>query len=406
MGGQNNLFYSRRIGLYEDNPVRIWGGARLNSRIKDWDLGLLNLQTASFEDLPSENFGAFRVKKRAFNEYSYLGGMATSRLGVDGTYNLSYGVDGVIRVFGDDYLTVRLAQTLQDSAENNPLSMDPTSITLDWERRKQEGLSYSAGLTYSGTDFNPGIGFEMIDDFIATASNLQYTWISPEEFWLQSHNIKLFNYAFFRLPSYDLMMYSLNPTWTFTSKNNWMGSVGPVFKIDQLEEDFELNDSISIPVGRYEYLSGEMMLMTPGTSSFYTIFMLEGGAYFDGYKLSPSIEPKWNIGASVELGGLYRLDLIRFPDRHQSLNNHIAGLRALYMLSTRLSLSAFVQYNSAIHKIISNVRFRYNPKEGTDLYVVFNEGRNTWLEREIPQLPDYEARNITVKYTYTFEVQR
>ena len=67
--------------------------------------------------------------------------------------------------------------------------MDPTSITVNWERRKQEGVSYSAGLTYSGTDFDPGIGFEMIDDFIASAPSTAYTWISPDESWLQSHNI-------------------------------------------------------------------------------------------------------------------------------------------------------------------------------------------------------------------------
>ena len=185
-----------------------------------------------------------------------------------------------------------------------------------------------------------------------------------------------------------------------------MGSIGPVFRSDQLEEGFELSDSVIVPVGKYQYLSGQMMLMTPGTSSFYTIFMFEGGGYFDGYKLSPAVQPKWNIGASVELGGLYQLDLIRFPDRGQALNNHIAGLRALYMFSTKLSLSAFVQYNSAINKVLSNVRFRYNPKEGTDLFVVFNEGRNTWLDREVPNLPEYDARNITVKFTYTFEVQR
>ncbi|MCK5693849.1 MAG: carbohydrate binding family 9 domain-containing protein [Bacteroidales bacterium] len=406
LGGQNMLFYSRRIGLYEGNPVRIWGGARLNSRINNWDIGLLNLQTASIEDLPSENFGAFRIKKRAFNEYSYLGGMLTTRLGVDGTYNIGYGVDGVVRVFGDDYLTLRWAQTFHDNAENNPISMNPTSITLNWERRKREGLSYSAGLSYSGTDFEPGIGFEMIDDFIATAPSLRYTWISPEASWLQSHNIWLFNYVFFRVPDYLLMIYNLNPTWSFSSKNSWMGSVGPVYRIDQLEENFELSDSVIVPAGRYEYLSGELMLQTPGTSSFYTIFMFAGGGYFDGYKISPSIQPKWNLGASVELGGIYRLDLIRFPDRMQSLNNHIAGLRALYMFSTKLSLSAFVQYNSAINKVLSNIRFRYNPKEGTDLYVVFNEGRNTMLEREVPNLPVYDARNITVKFTYTFEVQR
>lgn len=406
LGGQNNLFYSRQIGLHEGNPVRIWGGARLNSRVNDWDIGLLDLQTASFEDLPSENFGAFRVKRRAFNDYSYLGLMLTTRLGVDGTYNIGYGMDGVVRVFGDDYLTIRFAQTLKDSAENNPLSLDPSSLMINWERRKQEGLSYSAGFTYSGTDFEPGIGFKMIDDFIATATGLRYTWISPESSWLHSHNIWLFNYAFLRIPENTLLIYNLNPTWSFTSKNNWMGSIGPVYRIDQLQEEFELSDSVLVPTGRYEYISGELMLTTPGTSSFYSIIMFEGGGYFDGYKLTPSIQPKWNIGASLELGGMYQLDLIRFPDRNQRLNNHIAGLRALYMFSTKLSLSAFVQYNSAINKVLSNIRFRYNPREGTDLYVVFNEGRNTWLDREVPKLPVYDARNITIKFTYTFEVQR
>jgi len=406
LGGQNNLFYSRRIGLYEGDPVRIWGGARLNSRINTWDIGLLNLQTASFEDLPSENFGAFRVKKRVFNEYSYLGAMLTTRLGVDGTYNIGYGLDGVIRVIGDEYLTIRMAQTLQDSVENDPLSMEPTSITLNWERRKLEGFSYSAGLTYSGTSFNPGIGFEMIDDFIASAPSLTYTWISPDDSWLQSHSIRLFNYVFYQVPDYSLMIYNLSPTWSFSSKNSWMGSIGPVFKIDQLEEEFELSDSISVPEGKYQNSSAELMLQTPGTSSFYAILMFEGGGYFDGYNISPSIQPKWNIGPSVELGGMYRLDLIRFPDRNQRLNNHIAGLRALYMFSTKLSLSAFVQYNSAIHKVLSNIRFRYNPKEGTDLYVVFNEGRNTMLDREVPTLPVYEKRNITLKFTYTIGVQR
>lgn len=406
LGGQNNLFYSRRIGLHEGEPVRIWGGARLNSRINDWDLGLLNLQTASFEELPSENFGVFRLKKRAFNEYSYLGGMFTSRLGVDGSYNIAYGVDGVVRVFGDDYLTIRLAQTLHDSAVNKPLSLNPTSFSVNWARRKQEGFSYSGGVSHSGTDFEPGIGFEMIDDVMAGAARLQYTWISPEESWLQSHNINVFNYMFYRLPDYSLLIYNLQPSWVFSSKNNWMGSASLVYRVDMLEEDFDLADPVIVPAGRYEYLSTELMLTTPGTSAFYAICMFEGGGYYDGYNVSPSIQPKWNLGASVELGGIYRLDLIRFPARGQSLNNHIAGLRALYMFSTKLSLSAFVQYNSAIHKVISNVRFRYNPREGTDLYVVFNEGRNTMLDREVPHLPVYDQRNITLKFSYTFEVQR
>jgi len=58
-GGNDRLFNSRRIGLVEGEPVRIWGGARLVGRVGNWDVGVLNMQTAEDEalDVPSENFG-------------------------------------------------------------------------------------------------------------------------------------------------------------------------------------------------------------------------------------------------------------------------------------------------------------------------------------------------------------
>jgi hypothetical protein len=74
------------------------------------------------------------------------------------------------------------------------------------------------------------------------------------------------------------------------------------------------------------------------------------------------------------------------------------------MLSTKISLSSFIQYNAAIDQVISNIRFRYNPKEGSDLYIVFDEGRNTYLERETPVLPSINSRSFMFKYTYTFEL--
>jgi hypothetical protein len=132
--------------------------------------------------------------------------------------------------------------------------------------------------------------------------------------------------------------------------------------------------------------------------------MFEGGGYYDGIRISPSIKPTWNLGASVELGGFYQFDYVNFPGRNQTLQNHIAGMQLLYMLSTKISFSGYVQYNTAIHMVISNFRFRYNPKEGTDLYLVYNEGRNTLLDREIPMLPPYDSRNIMVKFTYTFQL--
>jgi hypothetical protein len=74
------------------------------------------------------------------------------------------------------------------------------------------------------------------------------------------------------------------------------------------------------------------------------------------------------------------------------------------MLDTKLSVSAYIQYNTAVKDVLTNLRLRYNPKEGNDLYLVFNEGRNTNLERETPYLPVYSTRSVLLKYTYTFSL--
>lgn len=74
------------------------------------------------------------------------------------------------------------------------------------------------------------------------------------------------------------------------------------------------------------------------------------------------------------------------------------------MLSTKISFSAFVQYNSAGKVIITNFRFRFNPREGNDLYLVYDEGLNLDREREIPVLPVRTVRTLLLKYSYTFNL--
>jgi hypothetical protein len=94
--------------------------------------------------------------------------------------------------------------------------------------------------------------------------------------------------------------------------------------------------------------------------------------------------------------------MVEFDSRNQEFINHIIGFKALLMFNTKLTFNTFIQYNTAIDAFIINARFRYNPKEGNDLYIVFNEGLNTDLYRETPTLPRSDNRTIMLKYTYTF----
>ena len=415
LGGNNTLFYSRRIGLSDDgDPIRIYGGARIIGRVGKWDVAMLDMQTAPLkkknsegineEILPSENFGVLRFRRQVINENSYIGTGLTSRLGANGNYNIGYGLDGIIRLFGEDYLEMKWSQTFESGVTNNTF-INPTRASIDWTRRSTKGLGYGFGYSYSGLNFNPGIGFEELNDYSALRMNVLYGWLPGEKSKLYSHNFENRLRYLTYLDDGSLMTLSNTFGWHFQSKGQWQGSLNIVYNNENLKDSLELlENEVYIPAGSYEFLNFMGMVATPGSNPFFLMLMTETGQYFDGWRFSIRLQPTWNISKHFELGGTYGFDHVDFPDRDVRMTNHIIGLKALYMLNTKLSVNAFIQYNTAENAVVSNLRLRYNPKEGNDFYIVFNEGRNTNLTREVPNLPLYDSRAVMVKYTYTFNL--
>jgi len=178
-----------------------------------------------------------------------------------------------------------------------------------------------------------------------------------------------------------------------------------VFSKEHLRDSLEISPGkLYFDPGDYSYLSAWTIFSTPMSKPAYVLGIIQAGQYYDGYRLSVRFEPMWNISKHFELGGTYNFDHVNVSSRNVTWPNHIVGIKALYMLNTKFSVNAFLQYNQAIHEIITNLRIRYNPKEGNDLYLVFNEGRNTDLTREVPNLPIFSSRTILLKYTYTFNL--
>lgn len=415
LGANNTLFYSRRIGLSDDgDPIRIYGGARIIGRVGKWDLAMLDMQTAPLrknnsagineEIQPSENLGVLRFRRQVINENSYIGAGFTSRLGLNGHYNLGFGLDGIFRLFGQDYLDMKFAQTFETGAVNNYF-LKPTRIAIDWTRRSTKGVGYTIGYSYSGLNFNPGIGFEMLDNYYSGRFNILYGWIPGENSKLYSHNIEFRTRYSAYLVDGSLMTYSNTVGWEFVTKNQWQGQFSGVYNKENLNDSLILvEDEAYVLPGKYEFANFMGMISTPGSKTFFLTLTTEAGQYFDGWRFSARFQPTWNISKHFELGGTYGFDHVNFAKRNMMMTNHILGVKALYMLNTKLSINAFIQYNTAEHAIVSNLRLRYNPKEGNDFYIVFNEGRNTSLTREVPNLPVYSSRVVMVKYTYTFNL--
>ena len=406
-GEYNQLFYSRRIGIYEGDSVRIYGGARLVGRMGSWDLGFLDMQTAPIEDLPSENFGVLRFRRRVFNLNSYLGGMITTRIGVDGSYNTAYGLDGSIRISGENYLLFNWAQTFKNGLENNPVSLDPACLRIAWEKRTRQGLGFNLGYSRAGIDYDPGIGFTMRDNFARFGNRILYGWMPGEKSFLQSHSVFADGYVILRNEDNSVESLEFGPGWTFATKSGWGGEFSVKTYRESLRESISFSDDddseeSDVPPGEYTFNGIRGYLQTPGGNLLSALLTFYAGSFYDGWRVSVGVRPTWGISSDLSLSGWYQYNRAEFPDRKYKFEAQIAQLRLEATLSLKLSATAFVQYNSDVDAVIANVRFRFNPREGHDLYLVYNQDFNTDRLRGTPHRPYSDSRAVMVKYSYTF----
>ena len=400
----DRLFYSRRIGLHEGNKVRIYGGARVVGRVGPWDVGFLNMQTEKFEDLLSENFNVLQLRKQinSINPNSYVGGMVTSRLGNKDSWNIAYGIDGIFRLFGDEYLNLKWAQSFEGDKKNQVASLASSKIYVNWNRRSNKGLGYSLSYSRSGDDFNPGIGYQRHDNYTRFGDRVHYGWFPGETSRIQNHQAFIEGFTFLRNDNGDVESSQIAIGWQFETITSSFGSI----VLKQFKEDvkqlFSISDDADVPIGKYTFygLGVDYRLLRKNPYNIKT--NIEVGSFYDGRRILISLKPLANISAHLQLEGMYQINIVKFPDRNQQFTGHIGRLKVSAFLNNKLSLVSLAQYNSAIDRIITNIRFRYNPREGHDLYIVYDEGLNTYRDREIPELPLSSIRTLMLKYSYTF----
>jgi hypothetical protein len=400
-GVNGNVFYSRRIGLYDGHPVRILGGARMTGKIGKFDIGFINMQTAKYSiDLPSENFSVLRFKRRIFNPYSYAGGIFTSRAGVKGNLNITYGLDTYVSVFKDNYLEFKVSQTY-DTEKAYYRPADKTFLRFNMENRNIKGWSYRASFDWLGKDYEPAMGFVQRRNNFVFMENMRYGWIPGEKSFLYSHKV-YYKFAAYYNTQGMLETIITGPGWDFEAKNRSTGENEPELRREIIRDTFYIDNKTYVPVGDYTFLLMKEVFQSRTTTKVNVKADCLIGQYYDGSVISIKLLPKWIISKNLKLEGQYQYNLVNFPARYQKYLSHITGIKLTYMFNTSLSAGAFVQYNSSADALLTNLRIRYNPREGNDFYIVFNEGRNTDIFKETPNLPRIDNQAFQVKYSYTF----
>lgn len=404
LGGNNTLFYSRRIGLQQGRPVRIYGGARIAGNTGKWEIGALNMQTESLSELqlPGENFGVYRARRDLINDNSYVGGIVTSRLGTDGSFNVGVGTDFIYNYSGSHFIDFKYAATFDDqfSEPVNPFSN--SIIRLFLQKQSSRGLFYRFTAKRAGERYIPAMGFESRFDYSMIDARLAYGYFNESDSPIRIITPTIRYFVTTRNEDFSVESMLIENDWKVNFKNNSDFSITANWWFENLKNPLFFSDDVFVEPGDYSFygikfnygMSNAKLLRTDISGSIST--------FYDGSQISFGISPTWNQSKFFEISGGVEFNLVEFPDRDQKEFLNIFRLRSIIALNTKVSLQLLSQYNYLARRLGTNARFRYNFREGNDFWIVYSETSNTHLDRTIPSLPRFNNRVLLVKYSYTF----
>jgi hypothetical protein len=174
------------------------------------------------------------------------------------------------------------------------------------------------------------------------------------------------------------------------------------YTYEALPDAFTLGDIVLVP-DTYQFVVGSMELATSIGRPLMVESTASAGGYYGGWQAGGEVGPTWAPSPHVSFGVRYGYHHVSALD--ETFDAHVARVRLGGALNRQLSGSAYVQFNSNDELVTTNIRIRYNPAEGNDLYIVYNEGLNTRydpLDPLGPRRPRLNTRTLLIKYTYTF----
>ncbi len=264
------------------------------------------------------------------------------------------------------------------------------------------GLDLSA--SRQGAAFDPQMGFLTRSDYLRLGSEISYGWFPGEGSTVFSQSLGLDASAFISNSNGSVESAEVGPRWNLGLKSGLTASAGVSLVHEALQDDFILDADTTafVPSGDYNFVNGNAYYSSPAGRPVFLEATLDAGTFYDGWRLSVAVNPTWTISRNLDVSGGIESNTVRFPDRNQSFDSQIVRIRLKATFTTTLSFSTFVQLNTAANEAIVNGRLRYNPREGTDLYVVYNQGLNLGRQREEPALPFTSSSTLLLKYSTSF----
>jgi hypothetical protein len=384
-GGGNSdapiLFYSRRIGLENGRAVPITAGGRLTGRAGRYTIGLLNVQSGEEEVARARptNFSVVRLNRDILRKSS-VGLMA----------NLAYGLDGTFGFYDNLAINTYWART-------------------DTPGRRGDDTSYRGQLDYSGDrygvqlehlsvgdNFNPGVGFLRRDDLRRSFALLRFS-PRPRASRLIRRYVFQASGAYVENGRGVVETREREAEFGLELQNTDRFTVVYNGTYEFLAAPFRISNTVTLPVGGYEFNNLTVGFNRAQRRRVSANLSAEYGTFYNGHRTAVSIgNGRASFSPRLFVEPTYSLNHVELLQG--GFTTHLLGSRLTWTQTSMMFASALVQYNSSTQSVSANVRLRWEYRPGSELFVVFNEDRDTRARR----FPDLAGRAFIVKVNRLF----
>ena len=412
VGNYTQLFNSRRIGIEDGQAVPIIAGLRITGKQNGWGIGALNMQTADVKDkgISAQNFSVFRWRKYYDAKGSFWGGILTNRFstGNNSVSNQSYGL-GAVNNINDKWSVGFGTAVTYDSLVNKTFDKN-SFINVFLSKNVNEGFFHGMNFEHVGKNFNPAIGFNPEADYgfisLSNGKRTRINGIHSINYWSVKTELQYRWKLLSQLTETRFANIKAELDW---KKGSSLTLIPAEFKEDRLFESWQINDNILVPAGYYQMFTGILDYIYDESKSYTGEFLGKYGDFYGGkiFTLNPSFD--YIINRFFRININYEYNQINFPmDFSESKNpvyrSNLIALNLTITQSSKFSIKLLAQYDDNSNSLGGNLRLRYNPKEGTDLYIVYNSALNVNRLDVKPKIPRFDQQAIVVKYSIAFEL--
>jgi hypothetical protein len=373
--GRARPFYSRRIGIFDSEPVPILGGVRFLGKMGGTTLGIMNLQTGNTDAARATNFSLVRYKQDV-GEQSSVGALAIGAL-QSGRFNGTGGVDvlySTSKLFGNKNFQAGGAYAATYTSDRATKSGSAHRLFFNYPN---DLIELSGSWERVGKDFNPEVGF------LSRTSYQIYTarWrINPRPTFLpfvqklQFKPLELNYYIDDVTREMQSVYMEFRPLAVFFKSGEKL-EINIQRNAENLTEDFEIREGHVIPAGRYWMNRGEIQFATFDGRPFVFDGGVNWGKFYGGSSTEWDTQLTWKPNRFYSLGLSYARSDISLPDGGFAIDEVVTRMN--FSVTPMLFGSIYTQWNNDENELRFNFRITWIPKPGAYLYFVLNEFGDT-----------------------------